>query len=214
MLEQSAFESIAGSHLSRLQELLRRVNVESLFRAHARLCAVRDAGHTVYVAGNGGSAATASHWANDLGKAASRSGRRPIRVLSLTDNTSWFTALANDEGYEAVFARQLENFSQRGDLLIVISASGNSPNLVRAVETARSRGVAILALLGFDGGALAKLADDSVLVGTEAGAYELVEDAHMVLCHALTRSLIADVPEAVSAPLGKNVQPVSLPSND
>ena len=200
MLEKHGFDDIAASHLLTLQSVLSRVDRESLFRAHHRLCAVRDAGRTVYVAGNGGSAATASHWANDLGKAAKRSGRQPIRVLSLTDSTSWFTALANDDGYDSVFAGQLENFAQTGDLLVAISASGNSPNLLRAIEIARAKGVFTLGLLGFDGGRMKTMVDDVVWVPTEAGAYEVAEDAHMVICHILTRSLVADAPDSARAP--------------
>ncbi len=203
MLDKNAFDGITFSHLRRIADVLRLVDQDALFRAHSRLCAVRDNGRTIFLAGNGGSAATATHWANDLGKAAKRSGRQPIRVLSLTDNTSWFTALANDEGYESVFAGQLENFAQPGDLLIVISASGNSPNLLRAVDVARAHGASTLAIVGFDGGALSKTADEVVLVPTEAGAYEIVEDAHMILCHVLTRSLVADVPDAVQTAHGK-----------
>ncbi len=198
MLGKEAFDGIATGHVGRLDELLRQVDRDALFRAHTRLGAARDAGQTVYLAGNGGSAATATHWANDLGKATKRSGRAPIRVLSLSDNTSWLTALANDEGYEAVFAGQLENFARPGDVLVVISASGNSPNLIRAVEMARRLGLVSIGLLGFDGGRLRTLVDDVVLVQSEAGAYELVEDAHMVLCHVLTRSLVADVASPAS----------------
>lgn len=193
MLGKEAFDGIAAGYIGRLDELLRQVDRDAWFRAHTRLGAARDAGQTIYLAGNGGSAATATHWANDLGKATKRSGRAPIRVMSLSDNTSWFTALANDEGYEAVFAGQLENFARPGDVLVVISASGNSPNLIRAVEMARRLGVVSIGLLGFDGGRLRTLVDDMVLVPSESGAYELVEDAHMVLCHVLTRSLVADL---------------------
>jgi D-sedoheptulose 7-phosphate isomerase len=102
------------------------------------------------------------------------------------------TALANDEGYDRVFAGQLENFARRDDLLIVITASGNSPNLVRAVEFARSKGLKTIGFLGFDGGLLKDMVDDLVWVKTEKGQYELVEDAHMVVCHVLTTSLVKD----------------------
>lgn len=192
MLERRTFNDMTTAHVKRLEEVLRLVDQDALYRVHSRLCAVRDSGHTVFLVGNGGSAATASHWANDLGKATKRSGRAPIRVLSLSDNMSWFTALGNDEGYDAVFAGQLDNFAQAGDILIAISASGNSPNLLRALEVARERGVFTVGFAGFDGGRLKDMADEVVLVPTEAGAYELVEDAHMALCHMLTRSLVAD----------------------
>jgi D-sedoheptulose 7-phosphate isomerase len=102
------------------------------------------------------------------------------------------TALANDEGYDRVFAGQLENFARRDDLLIVITASGNSPNLVRAVEFARSKGLKTIGFLGFDGGLLKDMVDDLVWVKTEKGQYELVEDAHMVVCHVLATSLVKD----------------------
>jgi D-sedoheptulose 7-phosphate isomerase len=149
----------------------------------------RDRGATIFVAGNGGSAAIASHWVNDLGKATKRSGRAPMRVMSLSDNISWLTALANDEGYERVFAGQLENFGQSGDVLIVISASGNSPNLVAAVKLARDRGMTTAAMLGFDGGALKNQVDKYLWLPTATGAYGLVESAHTLLCHVLTDCL-------------------------
>jgi D-sedoheptulose 7-phosphate isomerase len=151
----------------------------------------RARGGTVYIAGNGGSASTASHWVNDLGKATKDPGKPPMRVMSLSDNVSWLTALANDEGYERVFSGQLENFANAGDVLIVISASGNSPNLVAAVELAKSRNVATVALLGFDGGTLKDRVDEYLWLPTEKGTYGLVEGAHSVLCHVLTACLVA-----------------------
>jgi D-sedoheptulose 7-phosphate isomerase len=158
----------------------------------ARLRIARDEGATVFVAGNGGSSATASHWVNDLSKATLRSGRAPFRVHGLTDNVPWLTALANDEGYERVFAGQLENFAQIGDVLIVISSSGNSPNLLRAVELARQRGVFTIGVLGFEGGLLKHHTDDCLVVKTEKGAYALVEPAHEMICHIVTTCLTHD----------------------
>jgi len=174
---------------------LAEIDTEAVQSAIEMLRRARDAGATIFIAGNGGSAATASHWVNDLGKATKRSGQRPIRVMGLTDNISWMTALGNDEGYDRIFAGQLENFATPGDVLIVISASGNSPNLVRAVELARTKDVASIALVGFDGGALKALVDQPVWVRSEKGAYELVEDIHSTICHAITRYLVADCPE-------------------
>ena len=106
------------------------------------------------MAGNGGSAATASHWVNDLCKATRCAGRPLVRATCLSDNTSWLTALANDEGYERVFAAQLENLGRPGDVLVMISASGNSPNLLAASDTAQALGIDTVGLLGFDGGVL------------------------------------------------------------
>ena len=104
----------------------------------------------------------------------------------------WLTALANDEGYDRVFSGQLGNFARPEDVLVVISASGNSPNLLRAVEMANQRGVSTVGLLGFDGGSLKSMVDDFVWVPTELGAYELAEDCHMTICHILSMSLTLD----------------------
>jgi D-sedoheptulose 7-phosphate isomerase len=183
---------LATAHLRALEAVLQGVDLDALERVVNRLRLARDAGATIYVAGNGGSASTASHLVNDLCKATQRSGRSPIRAMSLSDNASWMTALANDEGYERVFAGQLENFARGGDLLVVISASGNSPNLVEAVELANERGVASIGLLGFDGGALRDKLTDYLWLPTEAGAYEVAESGHAVLCHLLSLCLAQD----------------------
>ena len=125
-----------------------------------------EAGATVFLAGNGGSASAASHFGQDLAKgtlADMRSERR-FRVVPLTDNVGFITALANDEGYESVFEQQLRNLGRRGDLLVAISGSGNSPNVLRAVDYARSIGMRSIGVTGYDGGKLQKLADVSVHV--------------------------------------------------
>jgi D-sedoheptulose 7-phosphate isomerase len=186
---------VIPEHLSDVRRMLNQVPMFTVERIVEVLRKARDDGAFIYIAGNGGSAATASHWVNDLGKATKRSGRRPMRVVCLSDNTSWLSALANDEGYERVFAGQLENFAKPGDVLICISASGNSPNLLRAVDVAKEREMTTIGLLGFDGGALKSRVDLMLCVATEKGAYELVEDVHSVLCHAVTKYLIADRPD-------------------
>jgi D-sedoheptulose 7-phosphate isomerase len=187
-------KDIVAGHLQRLESVLRQVDLDAMERAVELLRVARDSGATVYVAGNGGSAATATHMANDLGKTTKRSGRPPLRVMSLSDGISWLTALANDEGYERVFAGQLENFARLGDVLVVISASGNSPNLVKAVELAQKRGVTTVGMLGFDGGVLKEMVDECVWVPTEIGEYELAEDVHAALCHTFTICLTRDLP--------------------
>lgn len=183
---------VIPAHLSNVRSLLDRVSTFQVEQIVEVLRKARQDGAFVYIAGNGGSSATASHWVNDLGKATKRSGRRPMRVICLSDNTSWLSALANDEGYDRVFAGQLENFAKPGDVLICISASGNSQNLLRAVDVAEERGLTTVGMLGFDGGALKSRVDVMLCVSTDKGAYELVEDIHSVICHAVTRSLIAD----------------------
>jgi len=188
----SPIERQVFDHLEAVRDQLSRVAGADVVRLVQLLRSVRDRGSFIYIAGNGGSASTASHWANDLGKATKRSGQRPVKVICLSDNVSWFSALSNDEGYDRSFAGQLENYVSAGDLLVCISASGNSKNLIAATELARTRGAATYALLGFDGGALKDIAQDSMVVECDRGAYELVEDIHMAVCHAVTRCLIAD----------------------
>jgi D-sedoheptulose 7-phosphate isomerase len=182
--------AVSGTYLASLGKILDAIDLDAVERLVRMLRGVRDVGGTVYVAGNGGSAATATHWVNDLCKATKGQGRPPIRAMSLTDNTSFVTALANDEGYERIFAGQIENFGSPGDLLIVISASGNSPNLVRAVETARQLDVKTVALLGFDGGVLKEKTDDFVWLPTDMGAYGLAETGHSVVTDIVTTCLI------------------------
>jgi D-sedoheptulose 7-phosphate isomerase len=190
-----AASAVISAHVANVRRALAEVPISSVQRMADVFREARDRGSFIYIAGNGGSSSTASHWVNDLGKATKRSGRRPLRVMCLSDNISWFSALSNDEGYERAFAGQLENFAKPGDVLTCISASGNSPNLVRAVELASSRDMTTIALVGFDGGVLKDIVDEVVCVHTEKGAYELVEDVHSAICHAITRCLVADRPD-------------------
>jgi D-sedoheptulose 7-phosphate isomerase len=189
-MSHTSDSAVAGRYLESLGKILDAIDLDAVERLVRMLRRVRDAGGTVYVAGNGGSAATATHWVNDLCKATRGQGRPPIRAMSLTDSTSFVTALANDEGYERIFAGQIETFASPGDLLIVISASGNSPNLVRAVETARQLDVRTVALLGFDGGVLKEKTDDFVWLPTEMGAYGLAETGHSAVTDIVTTCLI------------------------
>jgi D-sedoheptulose 7-phosphate isomerase len=138
----------------------------------------------VFIMGNGGSAATASHMACDLGKNTIGANKPRFRVLSLNDNMALLSALANDVGYDRVFAEQLVNLIRPGDVLIAISASGRSPNILEAMRYARERAATIIGLLGFDGGAAIALADEYIVV--PADDYGLVEDMHMVLDHVVT----------------------------
>jgi D-sedoheptulose 7-phosphate isomerase len=209
MRGESEARRTAAEYVATVVRLLGDIDADRLVRVAGYLQRARDGGSTIYVAGNGGSAATASHWANDLGKATRRPGAAPVRVVSLCDQTSWLTALANDEGYQRVFAGQLESLARPGDVLAVFSASGNSANLLEAVATARRFGVLTLALLGFDGGALRPLVDDYILVPTPKGAYGPVEDAHLVLCHALTICLASGCLAVNDEPRDVGAMPLS-----
>jgi len=184
------WKTVAKQYLEQLGILLNQVDIEQVNKIVTVLSKAQSDNSTLFVAGNGGSAATASHWVNDLSKMTKNSGLPLMRVMSLTDNTSWLTALANDEGYERVFAGQLENFAKKDDVLIVISASGNSINLIKAVEMAREKGMIVLGLLGFDGGKLKNIVDDFILISTPKGEYQLVEDCHSSLSHLITTCLM------------------------
>jgi D-sedoheptulose 7-phosphate isomerase len=138
-----------------------------------------------YVIGNGGSVATASHIQNDLGSGLKRRGILDLNIVSLCDNLSVITALANDKGHENIFYSQLEGKIDKDDLLIEISCSGNSPNIVKAAEYANNIGESVLGLTGFDGGKLKHLSDLNYHVQTNKNEYGLVEDLHMILDHML-----------------------------
>jgi D-sedoheptulose 7-phosphate isomerase len=135
----------------------------------------------VFLAGNGGSAATASHMASDLLWGMPRVGLPAVRAVSLADNVPVLTAIANDTSYENAFAAQLDALGHENDVLVAISASGNSPNVLRAAETAKKRRMRVVAFLGMGGGKLKELADVSVVV--PSGDYGPIEDVHMVLDH-------------------------------
>jgi len=145
-------------------------------------------GKRIFVCGNGGSAANASHFVTDLGKNASEAAGRPFRVLSLADNVSWMTAIGNDYAYEDVFVRQLGNHAAAGDLLILASVSGNSPNLVKAAEYARREGLVTVALVGGKRGRLAELCDHVLVVDDHH--YGRVEDAHMNILHMICYAVV------------------------
>jgi D-sedoheptulose 7-phosphate isomerase len=160
--------------------------------ARFRLALAQD--QQIFVFGNGGSAANASHFITDLGKGSSdhivKAGvhTRRFRCMSLNDNVSWMTALGNDYAYEDVFVRQLENYARPGDVVMVMSVSGNSPNVVKAVDWAKKAGVWTAALVGGKRGRLAEIADEPIVI--DSVHYGRVEDAHMAICHMLCYAFI------------------------
>jgi len=176
----------AKGYLGYLSQLLKKLDVSKIQEFIEALETARRNGQTVFFAGNGGSATTASHMANDLGiDPTAMDGHPPLRAVSLSDNLSVITAIANDRGYEQVFTDQLKSAYRPGDLLLLISASGNSPNLVAAANWVKSRGGKVFGFLGFDGGKLRGLCDLSIVVDTPKGEYGPVEDIHMVLDHII-----------------------------
>lgn len=166
--------------------------VEALPREEIRrvVLALRETGERngqVFLLGNGGSAATASHMACDLGRIPATPGGRPLRALALTDNVATITAWANDVSYEEVFARQLLCLVQPGDLVIALSGSGNSPNVLRAVAVAKAAGARTVGFTGYPGGKLRQLVDISIVA--PGRCIEQAEDAHLVLDHVISVAL-------------------------
>jgi len=177
-------KAFASEYLGYLASVLERIDVTQIARFIETLLAARDRAATVFFMGNGGSAATASHFANDLA-IGTNDYDMPFRALSLTDNVSVMTALGNDVGYDDIFVRQVRVLGRKGDVLVGISASGNSPNLIKAFEYARSAFIKTVALTAFDGGRMKTMADEGIHVPTELGEYGPAEDAHMVLDHVV-----------------------------
>jgi len=167
---------------------LNRVDLESVSSVVDALLAVRARGSSVYVVGNGGSAATASHMATDL-MLGSGLVDPPLRVIALTDNQALITATGNDVSFAHIFSRQLRHLGKSKDLLLAVSASGNSPNVLACVEAARELGITTVAFTGFDGGQLATMVDLLVHVPTRQGAYGPVEDVHLMVNHMITERL-------------------------
>jgi phosphoheptose isomerase len=178
----------AVDYLEALGDVLHSVSNEVLERTLEVLLEARAAGRRIYVMGNGGSAAIASQFVCNLVKTAQAPGQRPIRAFALTDNTPSLTAWANDTAYERVFEQQIIALVEPGDVVIAISSSGNSPNIVAGLEAAAACGAYTIGLLGFDGGKALSVVDIAVHVPYDN--YGLVEDTHMAIGHALTRALV------------------------
>ena len=184
--------AFALGYLGYLKQVLDGIDPDAVARFIATLLDARARGATVFFIGNGGSAATASHFANDL-SIGTNEYERPFRVISLTDNVPVITALGNDFGFDEVFVRQLRVLGREGDVLVGISASGNSPNLVKALEFAAKAGIRTVAITAFDGGKLKQMADEFIHVPTGPKEYGPAEDAHMVLDHLIAAYLMRAV---------------------
>jgi len=182
-------EEFADAYLRYLSEVLDRIDREEIREFVEILLDARSRGAAVFFVGNGGSAATASHFANDL-SLGTNDYEQPFRAQSLADNVPVLTALGNDFGYEDIFVRQLRIQGKPGDVLVGISASGNSPNLVKAFEFASEKGIRTVAITAFDGGKMKAMAEKGVHVPTEPKEYGPAEDAHMVLDHLVSNYLM------------------------
>jgi D-sedoheptulose 7-phosphate isomerase len=186
MLDRTT-EGVVTDHFRRVHEGLSLIPIDAVVRVVDIILEAYRADRHVYVVGNGGSASTATHFACDLSKATISTGRRRLRASSLSDNVALLTAWANDTSYERVFAEQIMNLVDPDDVLVAVSASGNSPNVLAAVDSAQSLGAITVAMVGFDGGRL----KDAVTAALHVpiNDYGVVEDCHLVLEHAITESV-------------------------
>lgn len=173
-----------AEYKTRVLEAIERIDLDKVRQAIGWFREAREAGRAIFLCGNGGSAATASHFACDMVKGASFNRPSRFRILTLTDSLPTITAYSNDVGYEAVFVEQLRNFAQPGDLFTAISGSGNSPNVIHAMEYANSAGCRTIALTGRNGGRLGPLAHLNIQV--EVPHMGRIEDAHMIVCHMIS----------------------------
>ena len=181
------FRDFVAAYRKQLDECYAEIPLEKVERVADILLRARREDRRIFFLGNGGSATTASHMAVDFGKGTAVAGRPRFRAVSLTDNVGLITAWSNDASYESIFKEQLENLLEPSDVVVAISASGNSPNVLCAVEFARKRGAITIGLIGFGGGKLKDIVDVDVSISSRN--YGQVEDVHLTLDHILSQYL-------------------------
>ncbi len=181
-------EQFSKSYFDYLTEVFDKIDLTEINKFVELLLEARESGATIFFMGNGGSAATASHFANDLAFG-TNDYKKPFKVMSITDNVSVLTALGNDYGYNEIFIRQLKIYAEKGDVVVGISASGNSQNVINAFEYASTAGIKTFALTAFDGGKMRKIADQGLHIPTEKKEYGPSEDLHMILDHLVSNYL-------------------------
>lgn len=191
-------KNYALGYSAHLQSLLQKLDVQAVSAFVDLLLDARNRGARIFFCGNGGSASTASHFACDIA-IGTRAADKPFKVIALTDNNAVMTAIANDFGYDHLFTKQLEALMEPGDVVVAISASGNSPNVINALDFAKSRSGKTVALTGFDGGKMRNMADVVIHTDTAKGEYGPVEDMHMFLNHLVGTYLMRVVRTEVAS---------------
>jgi D-sedoheptulose 7-phosphate isomerase len=181
------FQAYYQKYKQEFTETLERLDYTVIEQILTTLERARQEGRQVFVIGNGGSAASASHWACDFGKGINTEASKRMRVFSLTDNLPWFSALGNDLSYGDVFAEPLKNYMNEGDILIGLSVSGNSENVVKAFQLARAHGCTVIALVGAKRGRMAEESTISLTIPSED--YGIVEDVHMFVNHVISQHM-------------------------
>lgn len=172
------------------EELTQKINDLDIVELEKFVDAIINTQGRIYIIGNGGSSATASHMANDLSIGLKRRGKKALDAVSLSDNSAVCFAIANDIGFENTFYMQLKDIVTPNDLVIAISCSGNSDNIVKAVEYAKEQEVKVVGITGFDGGALKSLSDIKIHIETDKGKYGIVEDLHLMINHMVYSYLL------------------------
>ncbi len=180
----NGIEEFSSRYFDYLKELFSKIDTAKIKLLVDTFEEARANGKTVFFIGNGGSAATASHFANDMGVLKNKNLKH-LKAISLCENNSKITAIANDYGYEYIFEKQLESLMEKGDVLVAISASGNSANLVKAVEFVKLNGGKTFSLVGFSGGILKEISDHSLYIPTGDKEFGPVEDIHSILNHLI-----------------------------
>jgi D-sedoheptulose 7-phosphate isomerase len=175
--------------------VLKSIDRNAIGKFTKTLLDARERGASIFFRGNGGSASTASHFANDIA-VGTNSYAKPFRAISLTDNQAIITAIGNDFGFDEIFSRQLQLLGKQGDIVVAISASGNSKNLLKAFEYANENGIKTVAITGFSGGAMKEMADEGIHVPTGSKEYGPAEDAHMILDHLIGNYLLRFIQNA------------------
>ena len=185
--EELTIGEYSRKYFTYLAKVLESIDQDEITKMGEVFESARNNGNTIFVAGNGGSAATATTMANDIGfDVIKKTGvDKPFKIFSLVDNNSVITAISNDVGYETIFINQLKIHYRQGDSIVLISASGNSPNVLKAAEWVKSQGGSIIGFLGFTGGKLIDYCDVKIHVETLPGEYGPVEDAHLIMNHVL-----------------------------
>ena len=176
-------EAFVENYIAQNLTLLKALDARAIARIIAEFGKARDARKRIYAIGNGGSASTASHFVNDMGKGASIGRETRFKTIPLTDNVEWMTALSNDLCYEDVYVEQLKNFAEPGDVLLAISGSGNSENVLRAVRYANEVGCVTIGFTGFEGGKLRELVRHCVVIPSDHMGR--IEDMHLILQHMI-----------------------------
>ena len=179
--DASSPKNFSKNYFDYLKVLIDKLSIENVSKFIELILETRENNKTIFFIGNGGSASTASHFVNDI-SLGSRQFEKPFRAISLCDNQAVITAIGNDDGYENIFLQQLQTQAKAGDVLVAISASGNSPNIIKAINWAKDNDLTTVGLSAFDGGMLAKISNLNIHVPTKIGEYGPAEDLHMVIC--------------------------------